>query len=80
MADSYTDQLSFGRKMKRNWPVALFGITAILFGGSGLVAAALGFPSVAGILVAYLLVLVLLLIFFAILPVYLLDLLDRVGQ
>lgn len=76
MAGSYTDELSFRRKATRNWPVMLLVLTTVLFGGAAVVADAIGFPSIAGILAAYLGAILLLLVGFAILPVYALDMLN----
>lgn len=76
MAGSYTDELSFRRKATRNWPVTVLVLTTVLFGGSAVAADVVGFPSIAGILVAYLVAILLLLVFFAVIPVYALDLLN----
>lgn len=76
MASSYTDDLDFRHKAKRNWPVTILVLTIALFGGAAVIASAIGFPSIAGILSAYLIAIVVLLTLFAILPVYALDLLD----
>ena len=76
MAGSYSDELGFRRKAIQNWPVTLIVLTTVLFGGSAVIVDAVGFPSVAGILTAYLVAILFLLVLFAILPVYALELLN----
>ena len=76
MPGSYSDELSFRRKATRNWAITLLVLTTALFGGSAVAADVIGFPSIAGILVAYLVAILLLLVFFAVIPVYALDLLN----
>lgn len=76
MAGSYTDELGFRRRATRNWPVTLIVLTTALFGGSAVVADVIGYPSIAGILVAYLVAILLLLVLFAIIPVYALEMLN----
>ncbi|WP_415380144.1 hypothetical protein [Halosimplex sp. TS25] len=76
MADSYTDGLTFRRKATRNWPITIIAFTTVLFSGSAVLADVLGYPSIAGIISAYLIAILLLLVFFAIIPVYALELLD----
>jgi len=76
MPGNYSDELSFRRKATRNWAITLLVLTTALFGGAAVVADAISFPSIAGILVAYLVAILLLLVFFAILPVYALEALN----
>ncbi|PSQ02683.1 hypothetical protein BRC92_08340 [Halobacteriales archaeon QS_4_69_31] len=73
---SYTDTLSLGREATRRWPVTLLVLIGAGFGGAAVAADIAGFPSIAGILVAYLIVLVVLTVLFAILPVFALDFFD----
>jgi len=76
MAGSYTDDLGFRYKAKRNWPLTILAITAtVLQGGAG-IALGIGYPAIAGILTAYTVILFVIIIAFVIVPVYALDLFE----
>jgi len=76
MATSYSDSLGLRYRAKKNWPVTLLVGTIALFLGAAVFSLAIGFPSIAGILAAYMIIMLLIVVGFVILPVYALGLLD----
>jgi membrane protein insertase Oxa1/YidC/SpoIIIJ len=76
MVSSYARERGYGYLARKNWPITLVSAVVLSFGSFSVFALALGFPEVAGIVAAYSIIVVLVVVLFVILPVYALDMLD----
>ena len=76
MSSSYAAQQGFGYTVKKNWPISLLVGTTVFMMAFALFALLIGFPAIAGIVAAYTVVMLAVIVLFVILPVYALSLLD----
>jgi hypothetical protein len=80
MVSSYAREQGYRYIARRKWPFTLLAVVTVSFGAFSLFALAIGFPEVAGIVAAYMVIMLLVVILFVILPVYALDFVESLGH
>ena len=76
MVGRYAREQGYGYMAKKNWPITLLALIVVSFVAMAMFALVIGFQEIAGILVAFMIVMLVVTILFVTVPVYMLDLLD----